>query len=428
MKILIFDTETTGRPKNSDAPIHDLNNWPRLVQLAWQVYDSEQNLTKEHDFIIEPNGFSIPIEASNINNITTDKAKEVGVDINFVLGLFCQSINEVDLLVAHNYSFDYGVIASELFRNGFENVLKLKGHVCTMKSSTEFCQISGPNGYKWPTLEKLYAVLFNEACKVHNALDDVKATAKCFWALVDKGIIKSNLIENKTKREDKVNKGVGNLFKKTLEYYENSEYSIRPISSLFVELIYKKCDDLFENNEKAININNARKLEYLIYCVYYVEKALKKNQGYNKLRPQNIFYAGKYIDTITVDILLDKELFSFLFNSIKVTLIDLGHSRTDKEIAEIIKTRYSSYKEYDIQFLESIEDGSGQLMNSAVYNYVFLNRNPLEITVNSKIDRNLLRAYMNQYPLLYELTSLFELLGFPENYIWVTDTFIRHHG
>ena len=34
MKILFFDTETTGIPKNWDAPVDKLDNWPRLVQLA----------------------------------------------------------------------------------------------------------------------------------------------------------------------------------------------------------------------------------------------------------------------------------------------------------------------------------------------------------------------------------------------------------
>ena len=36
---LIFDTETTGLPKNYNAPITDTDNWPRLVQLAWQLHD-----------------------------------------------------------------------------------------------------------------------------------------------------------------------------------------------------------------------------------------------------------------------------------------------------------------------------------------------------------------------------------------------------
>jgi hypothetical protein len=32
---LFFDTETTGLPSNYKAPATDLNNSPRLVQLAW---------------------------------------------------------------------------------------------------------------------------------------------------------------------------------------------------------------------------------------------------------------------------------------------------------------------------------------------------------------------------------------------------------
>jgi hypothetical protein len=32
---LFFDTETTGLPKSWKAPVTDVNNWPRLVQLAF---------------------------------------------------------------------------------------------------------------------------------------------------------------------------------------------------------------------------------------------------------------------------------------------------------------------------------------------------------------------------------------------------------
>lgn len=37
--ILLFDTETTGKPKNYKAPSSDTENWPRLVQIAWEKYD-----------------------------------------------------------------------------------------------------------------------------------------------------------------------------------------------------------------------------------------------------------------------------------------------------------------------------------------------------------------------------------------------------
>jgi DNA polymerase-3 subunit alpha len=36
---LIFDTETTGLPKRWDAPITDTDNWPRCIQIAWQLHD-----------------------------------------------------------------------------------------------------------------------------------------------------------------------------------------------------------------------------------------------------------------------------------------------------------------------------------------------------------------------------------------------------
>jgi DNA polymerase-3 subunit alpha len=38
---LIYDTETTGLPKNYNAPLTDSDNWPRLVQLAWQLHDAK---------------------------------------------------------------------------------------------------------------------------------------------------------------------------------------------------------------------------------------------------------------------------------------------------------------------------------------------------------------------------------------------------
>ena len=44
---LIFDTETTGLPKNYNAPLSDSENWPRLVQLAFQMFDDKGNLMIE---------------------------------------------------------------------------------------------------------------------------------------------------------------------------------------------------------------------------------------------------------------------------------------------------------------------------------------------------------------------------------------------
>lgn len=193
MKILFFDTETTGLPKNWAAPIEQLDNWPRLVQIAWQIYDENQRLIESFDFIVKPNGFSIPIEASDVHKITTEKAEKVGVDLNIVLRLFYDSVSKSNLIVAHNYSYDYSIMGSEFLRNGYENILEKKESICTMESSTDYCKIQGPNGYKWPKLEELYGILFNQTFNAHDALDDVIATARCFWELKKKNIISYNI-------------------------------------------------------------------------------------------------------------------------------------------------------------------------------------------------------------------------------------------
>ena len=38
-RLFFFDTETTGLPRDWNAPLRDLDNWPRLVQLAWLLCD-----------------------------------------------------------------------------------------------------------------------------------------------------------------------------------------------------------------------------------------------------------------------------------------------------------------------------------------------------------------------------------------------------
>jgi DNA polymerase III subunit epsilon len=75
---LFFDTETTGLPKNWKAPVTDLNNWPRLVQLAYLLYDSNGNKISEGDHIIKPDDFIIPEDASRVHGISTEMANLKG--------------------------------------------------------------------------------------------------------------------------------------------------------------------------------------------------------------------------------------------------------------------------------------------------------------------------------------------------------------
>jgi len=188
---LFFDTETAGLPRNRKAPVSDLNNWPRLVQIAWLQYDKSGSRVKGSDYIIKPEGFTIPYNATKIHGITTERAMEEGISLDVVLEEFSTAINGSDYLVAHNMDFDEKVVGAEFVRKNISNRLFQTPRICTMKTSTSFCEIPGPYGYKWPTLSELHFALFHTGIEdTHNALVDVEVCAKCFFQLKKLGIIR----------------------------------------------------------------------------------------------------------------------------------------------------------------------------------------------------------------------------------------------
>ena len=143
-------------PKYWKAPISKLDNWPRLVQIAWKVYDNTGRLIVSKSEIIKPQNFEIPYEASKVHGITTDLANDIGNDINDVLENFMNQVNQSNTIIAHNLSFDEKVIASELYRLNILNPFSNKEKICTMEKSTNICKIEGNYGYKWPKLQELY--------------------------------------------------------------------------------------------------------------------------------------------------------------------------------------------------------------------------------------------------------------------------------
>jgi DNA polymerase III subunit epsilon len=188
--LLFFDTETTGLPRNWKAPVTDVNNWPRLVQIAFLLFDREGNRISEKCFIIKPEGFKIPADAARIHGITTEIAASEGKELNSVLKEFSDSADNSNYLVAHNISFDEKIVGAELLRNRMTNFIPAKKRICTMQSTTDFCKIQGPYGYKWPSLQELHFKLFGETfVEAHDALVDINATAKCFWELRKRGKI-----------------------------------------------------------------------------------------------------------------------------------------------------------------------------------------------------------------------------------------------
>jgi len=187
---LFFDTETTGLPKNWNAPLTDLNNWPRIVQLAWQYYNEKGILQASANRIIRPEGFIIPEQASNVHGITTEKALAEGIALKDALLEFADVLSASQFLVAHNINFDEKVTGAEFLRNNIPYDLFSLAKVCTMNSAVDFCALPGNYGYKWPTLMELHNKLFKEGFDgAHDALADVTACARCFFELKNRGII-----------------------------------------------------------------------------------------------------------------------------------------------------------------------------------------------------------------------------------------------
>jgi len=181
---LFFDTETTGLPKNWKAPLSDVNNWPRMVQIAWLLYNKDGEKIDSKNFIIKPENFTIPIESSNIHGITTERALEEGNDLTYVLALFSEYINKSISLVAHNMQFDEKIVGAEFIRKNIKNKLFSKKKICTMMSSKNYCGIKNKHGLKWPSLSELHTKLFNKNFEnAHDAFADITATANCFWEL-----------------------------------------------------------------------------------------------------------------------------------------------------------------------------------------------------------------------------------------------------
>lgn len=188
---LFFDTETTGLPRNWKAPVSEVDNWPRMVQIGWQLYDSNAQLLESREFIIRPEGYVIPLEAARVHGISTERAMAEGVDLNEVLLLFREAMLRAQFLVAHNISFDEKIVGAEFIRKRVPALPRKLARVCTMQSSTEYCAIPGKrNSYKFPNLTELHTKLFGRGFDdAHTALADVKACADSFFELRRLGVI-----------------------------------------------------------------------------------------------------------------------------------------------------------------------------------------------------------------------------------------------
>ena len=185
---LIFDTETTGLPKRWGAPISDTDNWPRCIQIAWQLHDAMGNLLEHQDYLINPEGFNIPYDAEKVHGISTELAQAQGHGLQEVLDKFNVALSKAKFIVGQNVGFDVNIMGCEFYRIGIQSPMSSMPvlDTCTEVTASLLKLPGGKGGrFKLPTLTELHSYLFNVPFnEAHNATADVEATSRCFLELV----------------------------------------------------------------------------------------------------------------------------------------------------------------------------------------------------------------------------------------------------
>ncbi|MFY7757862.1 MAG: PHP domain-containing protein, partial [Flavobacterium stagni] len=189
---LIFDTETTGLPRNWAAPITDTDNWPRAVQIAWQLHDELGNLIDNQDYLVIPEGYDIPYDAERVHGISTELAHKYGIPLQEMLLKFNEALAQAKFIVGQNVGFDVNIMGCEFYRAGIAtNLAQLPVLDTCTEVTAEMLKLPGGRGgrYKLPTLTELHQYLFGEPFgEAHNATADVEATTRCFLELIKREV------------------------------------------------------------------------------------------------------------------------------------------------------------------------------------------------------------------------------------------------
>lgn len=213
--VLFFDTETTGFEYNGQKiPTHDLNQY--ITQLSFILVETNTFNVLEvfNSYVNIPENVIIPEKVMNITKITPEHCRN-GKSVVECLWRFYLAWLKCDKVVAHNFDFDIMMITNEIIRykhvfckdyvddniphRGINILLEYryqisfsprnvylrnnpKEAVCTMKETTDYCNLILNNRPKWPKLIELYRTLFNEEPPgpLHNAIIDTLVGLRCY--------------------------------------------------------------------------------------------------------------------------------------------------------------------------------------------------------------------------------------------------------
>ena len=166
-RIGVFDTETTGLPLHSKAP---LSKQPHIIEFAIaHLHDGV--IASTYTTLLKP---PVPI-TDEITKITglTDADVEDAQTFEQAWPMIKKSIESVDILVAHNLPFDESLLKFEMERAGVELVWP-EQLVCTV-------QLYIDEYGRRVRMQELYELKLGKPLhQTHRALDDVNALCEIF--------------------------------------------------------------------------------------------------------------------------------------------------------------------------------------------------------------------------------------------------------
>jgi DNA polymerase III epsilon subunit-like protein len=213
MRVLLFDTETNGLPKNFRAPPHNVDNWPVIASIAWQLWELPGTgaaataaaaaeaplLLEKYSTLVKPSDDVVwDEEAVKIHTITKARAQTEGIEPSAALNAFKDVCRRAHLIVAHNLRFDKSVVFAATIRQNtgttFEWWPRLE--YCSCEGTKSVCKLPGvrpttSDPYKMPKLTELYTHLFGNTASVtfHSAEGDVECLTQCFHELVRRRLV-----------------------------------------------------------------------------------------------------------------------------------------------------------------------------------------------------------------------------------------------
>jgi DNA polymerase-3 subunit epsilon len=198
--LLFIDTEASGLPKDWTLPYSAAGNWPYCVQVAWLIYKANGTEIKQQNFYINDRDFEIAPSATKVHGLTREFIDKNGKSRKEVMTALADDINRYKpLVIGHFIQFDAHMVGADFYRTGIENRLTKENSFCTMIASKHLVENPAVNFLR---LGQLYEILFHRQMNVqHNAIEDAKATAACFFELRNRGEITEDSIALQQKEE-----------------------------------------------------------------------------------------------------------------------------------------------------------------------------------------------------------------------------------